>query len=50
MILAGVVNDVFRDFLLVSEYSLVVLEGGEVAVHHLSVVPHTDLVKLSGKF
>ena len=32
---------ILRYFLLVPEVPLVVLEGGEVAVHHLSMVPHT---------
>jgi hypothetical protein len=35
-------NDVLGNLLLVAEESLVVLEGGEVAIHHLRMVPHPD--------
>jgi hypothetical protein len=35
-------NDVLGNLLLVTEESLVVLEGGEVAIHHLRMVPHPD--------
>jgi hypothetical protein len=35
-------NDVLSNLLLVAEESLVVLEGGEVAIHHLRMVPHPD--------
>ena len=33
-------NNILGNLLLVAEESLVVLEGGEVAVHHLRVVAH----------
>jgi hypothetical protein len=35
-------NDVLGNLLLVAEESLVVLEGGEVAIHHLRMVSHPD--------
>ena len=44
MIFAGVFDDVLRNFLFISKYSLVVFESCQITVDHLGVIPHTDLV------
>jgi len=43
MVFARIVNDVLRNFLLVSKDSLIVLECCQVAIHHLGMVSHTNL-------
>ena len=44
VIFAGVFDDVLRNFLFISKYSLVVFESCQITVDHLGVIPHTDLV------
>lgn len=39
-----VFDDVISRSLLITKESLLVEEGSQVAVHHLGVVPHTDLL------
>lgn len=45
VIFAGVFDDVLRNFLFISKYSLVVFESCQITVDHLGVIPHTDLVE-----
>ena len=44
VIFAWIIDDILRNFLFISKYSLVVFESCQIAVHHLGVIPHSDLV------
>ena len=43
VVLLGVVDDVFCSLLLVAEDAALAVVDGQVHVHHLGVVPDTDL-------
>ena len=48
-VLLGVVDDAPRHRFLVAKHAHVVVERRQVAVHHLGVVPHTNLASQGQK-